>query len=142
MFLDHSWSQDGYLYAVALTPTSVLIVTVEVPVEKDVDDVSVPLPDNVRLLAKWGSAGSGDGQFLSPKGIAVDGSGNVYVADTFHFRVQVFSASGEFLAKWGTGGSGDGQFQFPSAIAVDGSGNVYVADSGNNRVQVFSVELP
>ena len=135
MFLDHSWSQDGYLYAVALTPTPVLIVTVEVPVEKDVDDVSVPLPDS-------GGAQRPVSQFLSPKGIAVDGSGNVYVADTFHFRVQVFSASGEFLAKWGTEGSGDGQFQFPSAIAVDGSGNVYVADSGNNRVQVFSVELP
>ena len=44
-----------------------------------------------RILRKWGSEGFGDGQFESPFGIAVDASGNVYVADNQNNRVQVFS---------------------------------------------------
>ena len=98
----------------------------------------VPLPDNVQLLAEWGSEGSGDGQFQFPSGIAVDGSGNVYMTDGGNNRVQVFSASGEFLRKWGSAGIGDGQFQFPTGIAVDGLGNVYVINRLNHSVQVFS----
>ena len=42
------------------------------------------------FLRKWGGYGSGDGQFSSPIGIAVNGEGIVYVADTFNNRVQVF----------------------------------------------------
>jgi DNA-binding beta-propeller fold protein YncE len=89
-------------------------------------------------VAEWSSEGSRDGDFDRPQGIAVDGSGNVYVADTV--RVQVFSATGEFLRKWGSASRGDGQFSRPGRIAVDGSGNVYVADSANRRVQVFSAD--
>ena len=63
----------------------------------------------------------------------MDGSGNVYVADTCNHRIQKFSSEGVFLAKWGSYGSGDGQFYSPFGVAVDGSGmNVYVADSDNN----------
>src|SRR6266545_7115321 len=52
------------------------------------------------FLRKWGSEGSGDGQFLNPSGIAIDGSGNVYVADSGNSRIQVFDSSGNFLRKW------------------------------------------
>ena len=90
------------------------------------------------IQPKFGTAGSGDGQFNNPQGVAVDGSGNVYVADTYNNRVQKFSSSGVFLSKWGTQGSEDGQFKGPYGVAVDGSGNVYVADYGNGRVQKFS----
>ena len=41
-------------------------------------------------MGKWGTEGSGDGQFAGPNGIAVDGSGNVYVTDYSYNRVQVF----------------------------------------------------
>ena len=89
-------------------------------------------------LAKWGTHGSGDGQFNTPFGVAVDGSGNVYVADTYNDRVQKFNSSGQFLTKWGSRGSGKGQFMKPSGIAIDRTGNIYVADSDNNRIQKFN----
>ena len=94
-------------------------------------------PDGT-FLTKWGSCGSGNGQFYYPYGVAVDGSGNVYVADTDNYRIQKFSSDGTFLTTWGSSGSGDGQFYYPYGVAVDGSGNVYVADTGNNRIQKFS----
>jgi sugar lactone lactonase YvrE len=98
------------------------------------------------FLTRWGSYGSvfwcpscqNDGLFNEAEGVAVDGSGNVYVADKNNNRIQKFSSTGVFLTKWGTEGSGDGQFKYPHAVAVDGSGNVYVADSENNRIQKFS----
>jgi len=46
---------------------------------------------NGRLLARAGSPGTGEGQFDSPEGIAIDDEGNVYVVDTANDRVQVFS---------------------------------------------------
>jgi hypothetical protein len=90
------------------------------------------------FLTKWGVAGSGDGQFSFPRGVAVDGLGNVYVADQFNNRIQVFDADGTFLLKWGTNGTLSGQFSSPNGVAVDGSGSVYVADQGNHRIQKFT----
>lgn len=90
------------------------------------------------FLRKWGSWGSGDGQFKNPYGVAVDASGNVYVVDTGNPRIQKFSSSGAFLAKWGSSGSGDGQFEIPYGVAVDAWGKVYVVDTGNPRIQKFS----
>ncbi len=90
-----------------------------------------------RILNRWGSEGSLDGQFKRPYGIAVDGAGNVYVADAHNHRVQVFNINGQFLRKWSSEGTADGQFKIPQGIAVDGAGNVYVADTHNHRVQVF-----
>jgi len=52
-----------------------------------------------------GAPGSKDGQLKSPVGVAADGSGNLYVADTGNNRIQKFSKTGLFLAKWGTKGS-------------------------------------
>jgi tripartite motif-containing protein 71 len=85
-----------------------------------------------------GGPGSGDGQFISPGGVAADGSGNVYVADSGNDRIQRFDASGTFLTTWGSAGSGNGQFHFPEGVATDGSGNLYVADSTNHRIQKFA----
>ena len=42
---------------------------------------------------QWGTEGSGDGQFKTSFGVAVDGRGNVYVADTYNNRIQVFASS-------------------------------------------------
>jgi hypothetical protein len=87
------------------------------------------------LVATWGSLGADDGRFNYPAGIAVDGEGNVYVADTGNNRIQKFDSTGAFLLKWGSEGSGDGEFYSPQDIALDADGNVYVVDG--SRIQVF-----
>lgn len=94
--------------------------------------------DPPEFLLKWGMPGSGDGEFDLVWDVAVDASGNVYVADTFNHRIQKFTSTGTFLTKWGTPGSGDGEFDGPTGIALDASGNVYVADEGNERIQKFT----
>jgi len=90
------------------------------------------------FIRKWGSTGTGNGQFNHPQGVAVDSSGNVFVVDGNNDRIQKFSNTGTFIRKWGSTGTGNGQFNSPDGIAVDKSGNVYVSDSGNNRIQKFS----
>jgi len=94
--------------------------------------------ENYELVTKWGSNGTGDGQFDHPDGVAVDSSGYVYVADSMNSRIQKFTSSGDFVAKWGSEGTGDGQFNYPYGVAVDNSGYVYVADEGNDRIQKFT----
>ncbi len=85
-----------------------------------------------------GSEAFGLVQFHNPSEVAVDGSGNVYVADFSNNRVQKFDASGQFLLKFGALGSGDGQFRGPVAVFADGTGNVYVTDRSNYRIQKFN----
>jgi DNA-binding beta-propeller fold protein YncE len=89
------------------------------------------------FITKWGSQGSGDGQFDLAFGVATDAARNVYVADSRNHRIQKFDSSGNFITKWGSYGSGDGQFIGPGAVATDAAGNVYVADAGNGRIQKF-----
>src|SRR5262245_33218788 len=91
------------------------------------------------FTSKFGSLGSGNGQFLvgSAIGIAVDSSGNSYVVDKLGNRVEKFDSSGAFVSAWGSVGTGNGQFTAPSGIATGGAGHVYVADTGNNRIQEF-----
>ncbi len=89
-------------------------------------------------VSGWGGAGSGNGQFSSAEWLAIDASGNVFVADGGNNRIQKFDASGNYLGKWGTAGSGPGQFQNIGGIAVGPGGEVYVTDTGNNRIQMFT----
>ncbi len=83
------------------------------------------------------TSGTGNGQFSSPAGIAVDSSGNIYVSDTGNNRIQIFNSSGTYVSQFGSSGTGNGQFSGPRGIAVDSSGNIYVADTGNHRIQKF-----
>ncbi|MGH9909754.1 MAG: Ig-like domain-containing protein, partial [Nitrososphaerales archaeon] len=94
---------------------------------------------NTGFVTKWG-LGSGDGEFASPRDLAVDAFGNLYVVDTGNNRIQKFASNGNFDTKWGSYGSGKEQFSFPRGIAVDSSGFVYVADTLNSRIQKFDSE--
>ena len=89
-----------------------------------------------------GSDGSGSGaRFDNPQGVAVDGSGNVYVADSNNYAIREITpggvvttlAGGHFGSSDGTGSAA--MFLYPEGVAVDGSGNVYVADSNNQTIR-------
>ena len=89
-------------------------------------------------LSKFGSCGSGDGQFNDPRGLCFNSKGLMYVVDRSNCRVQVFREN-VFLFKFGSKGHNPGQFQNPCCIAVDSSDQVYVTDYINDGgISVFS----
>lgn len=89
-------------------------------------------------LSVWGSNGSGDGQFMSPRDVAIGPDGSIYVTDAGNHRIQVLDPSGNFLFKWGEMGGEPGQLNEPWGIEVGPDGTVYVADTWNHRIQAFS----
>jgi sugar lactone lactonase YvrE len=103
----------------------------------------VKLDGNGNYLTNWGSSGTGDGQFKIVRGVAVDASDRVYVAEDNnsggHGRVQVFSSSGTFLTKWGSYDPGDTTFGCPVSVAFSHDGRVvYVSDYGTHEIKVFT----
>ena len=91
-------------------------------------------PYKYEYVTKWGTEGSGSYQFNNPRGIAVDQSGYVYVADTFNHRIVKYDSNGSYILEWGGMGSGNDQLQYPTRLATDSSGYIYAADSENHRI--------
>ncbi len=103
------------------------------------------------LAGSPGLPGSTDGtnstaRFSDPSGLAVDASGNIYVADTFNHTVRKVTSNGAVTTLAGSAGhpgNNDGLgtaalFNTPNGIAVDIAGNIYVADSGNSTIRMVS----
>ncbi|MBI4370563.1 MAG: hypothetical protein HY547_10090, partial [Elusimicrobia bacterium] len=90
----------------------------------------------------FGIGGTSTGTFQGPKSVAVDSSGNIYVADTTNNRIQKFDATGGFAGIWGstTASSANGYFNGPRGMAVSTAGWIYVADEGNDRIQVLNAD--
>lgn len=78
------------------------------------------------------------GHFNLPYGVAVNGIGELYVADTHNHRIQQFTPQGKLIRLWGRKGKAPGEFDTPRGLTVDVFGNVWVADHTNQRVQKFS----
>jgi hypothetical protein len=101
----------------------------------------------VSTLAGSGTSGSTDdtgtaASFKQPYGVAVDGSGNVYVADSGNMKIRKITPAGVVTTFAGSGafGSDDGigtaaSFGWPAGVAVDGSGHVYVSDSNKHKIR-------
>lgn len=107
-------------------------------------------PDGVvSTLAGSETAGFADGigtaaSFNRPKGVAIDGDGNVYVADEYNNSIRKISPFGEVITlAGGSRGYADGtrsaaMFSSPNGVAVDVAGNVYVSDTNNHRIRKIS----
>ena len=105
----------------------------------DVDSVSVFSPNGAKLRS-FGTRGSGPGQFVGLRGVAVDDEGNILVADSNNRRIQKFTTDGQFLTSVGT--KGTGQFRSPWDVAFNTHNKkVYVVDNGNHRIQVLNSDL-
>ena len=68
-----------------------------------------------------------------PSGVAVDGSGNVYIADTDNNTIKIWTAANNTVTTLVSS-----NLSQPQSVAVDGSGNVYIADYGNNAIKVWT----
>jgi len=112
----------------------------------------------IQTVAGGTFGNSGDGgapasaQLKYPRGVVVDRSGNLFVADSLNYRVRVVGSGGTLFTAAGTGTSGFGgdggpgpyaALNMPYALAVDPAGNLYIADLRNFRIRCLqSPQVP
>ncbi|WP_340820388.1 hypothetical protein [Methanolobus sp. WCC4] len=88
----------------------------------------------VNFETKWGTAGTGDGEFDTTGGVVVDSEGYVYVADSGNHRIQKFDSNGNFIDKWNV--SMDDS-SWLSDIDIDQDNNLYVLVNYPLQIQKF-----
>ena len=86
------------------------------------------------LVKRFGQQGSGNGQFSSVTGIAVDSSNHLYIGNRYNNRIEVLGTDGQFVRQIGAG-----QLQEPWGVTVNNE-LVYVADQSNHRISIFTLE--
>ena len=114
------------------------------------DFEALPRVPGVRVSLFAGHAGrqgfvdgpAGQARFVLPQGLALDGSGNVIVADGLNHAVRAIAPDGTVTTVAGGSGKGardgpceEAQFGWPTGVAVDADGSIYVADSVGNRIR-------
>jgi hypothetical protein len=117
---------------VAVAPNGDVYVT-------DRGDHVTQLSPSGDVVRQWGGLGTAPGKFRLYSGaVAIGPEGRVYVADTGNFRIQVFTATGQFVTQFGGYGQGPAEFVWPSDIVVADDGTMYVADDRAATVTALS----
>ena len=141
------------------TNTTPAVITGVTTANQIVNGVSYPAGVSLALAASTNSAGDGGKAILAnlavPEGVAVDATGNIYIADTNYSRIRKVDKNGIITTVAGIGTTtipgtnpgviGDGvvgsqaTFNAPKGLAIDKDGNLLIADSGTNRVRKLNV---
>jgi sugar lactone lactonase YvrE len=98
-------------------------------------------------VAGYADGPAAEARFQSPRSVAVDEEGNVYVADTGNHCIRVISPGGQVTTLAGAkepgyvdGPAAEARFNFPSDVVIDAEGNLYVADTANHRIRKITPE--
>ncbi len=93
-----------------------------------------------KTIQEIGEIGKGEGKFYKPSYLTLDHEGNLFVTDSFNFRVQMFDASGKFVKVIGFHGDNLGAFSRPKGTAVDRENHLYAIDAAFENIQIFDIE--
>ena len=137
--------------AIVLTDSSHNVLAAQYLVGTGQGSLGVMIPGTMQTAVgtgQWTEVNDGgsplDADLDLPSSVAVDGAGNLYIADSAHNRIREVYAGGDIQTICGNGTPGytgdSGQatgatLNTPRSIAVDGAGNLYIADSGNNVIR-------
>jgi len=91
-----------------------------------------------RLVARFGSRGTGPGQFNTPSHVCCGPDDSLVIADSLNFRVQQIGLDGTPLGMFGRNGDAAGDFALPKGVAVDSGGRIWVVDTRFENVQAFT----
>lgn len=135
--LNWTWTGSGgsafkYPNGIAVNAAGTTVYVLDAGVQPNTGVVYAMAPGATpTAITSWATYNGTNLSF--PGGIALDSSGNVYVADTDNGRVEEFGPGGAAIASW----NGDGTVA-PMAVAVDSLNNVYVADGNNDTLWVLA----
>jgi DNA-binding beta-propeller fold protein YncE len=92
------------------------------------------------VVKRFGTRGTGPGQFNYPTFLWIDRQGRIYVVDSMNFRIQMLDEEGSYLFSFGRNGDGSGDLARPKGVATDSHGNIYITDALFHVVQIFNAE--
>ena len=98
-----------------------------------ITDTTLPTTCALPFERKWGSFGTGAGQFRRPFGVGAGPGGEVVVADFDNGRLQLFDDQGNFVRQWSTAGG-------PVSVALDSHGHAVVSNLYAGNIQVFALD--